>query len=391
MARSMVSISDQLAATGGRPTGFDYLRISLALAVIVWHSFGISYGMGYTFVAIASGLRPFVVLILPLFFALSGFLVAGSLERTKTISTFVGLRAIRIIPALAVESLLSALILGPLLTIYSLHIYFTSPVFFKYFLNLIGRIHYVLPGMFVSNPIPYTVNGQLWTIPWELKCYASLTLLALITVTKRPVILAFITIMAIPLWWYSEVVLNHFVIDPSGAPPGSSLVLSFLAAIVFYSLKRIVVWDFRIFLLCAATSVALSLTPYGDFFFAVPTAYCSIYLGLCNPKKIAILRGADYSYGLFLYGYVIQQFVAFIGTWTHHWYINLALTLPIATLFAAFSWMFIERPALGLKRLLPKIERWVAGLTRSLKARLPLSFQQRSDALRASVGKLKTI
>jgi peptidoglycan/LPS O-acetylase OafA/YrhL len=51
-----------------------------------------------------------------MFFALSGFLVAGSPERSKTLLTFLGLRAIRIYPALGVEVVLSALLIGTAVT-----------------------------------------------------------------------------------------------------------------------------------------------------------------------------------------------------------------------------------------------------------------------------------
>ena len=61
-----------------------------------------------------------------MFFCLSGFLVAGSLERCRTPISFAGLRIFRIFPALVVEVLLSALILGPLLTHYSLKMYFMN-------------------------------------------------------------------------------------------------------------------------------------------------------------------------------------------------------------------------------------------------------------------------
>ena len=39
-----MTLGQRLEITGGRPTGFDYLRIALACSVIVAHSVGISYG-----------------------------------------------------------------------------------------------------------------------------------------------------------------------------------------------------------------------------------------------------------------------------------------------------------------------------------------------------------
>jgi peptidoglycan/LPS O-acetylase OafA/YrhL len=106
------SLEHRMIETGGRATGFDYLRVLLACAVIIWHAFGVTRGMPFTFKVEDSPFRPLIMAILPMFFGLSGFLVAGSLFRNSAISTFLGLRAIRIFPALAVESLFSAWIIG---------------------------------------------------------------------------------------------------------------------------------------------------------------------------------------------------------------------------------------------------------------------------------------
>ena len=161
--RGDCSLDDRLKATRGRPSGFDYMRVVLALGVICWHSRLTSYGEGpdarhIWLVDIA--LFPLAIFILPMFFSLSGFLVAGSLERSRTLLTFLGLRVFRIVPALAVEVLLSALILGPLLTTMPLQSYFSDREFQSYFLNIFGDIHYSLPGVFQSNPFAL-VNGQL--------------------------------------------------------------------------------------------------------------------------------------------------------------------------------------------------------------------------------------
>jgi len=62
-----------------------------------------------------------------------------------------------------------ALILGPLLTEFPLSAYFRDSEFWAYFLNILGEIHYHLPGLFIHNPTT-AVNGQLWTVPFELAC-----------------------------------------------------------------------------------------------------------------------------------------------------------------------------------------------------------------------------
>ncbi|MGD9922353.1 MAG: acyltransferase family protein [Pseudorhodoplanes sp.] len=89
-----------MSQADGRPSGFEYIRIVLAVLILynhsfvqgtgeesrLWHFFGVGAIIGH--------------ILVPMFFAVSGFLVAGSLDRARLLSTFLGLRALRIYPAL---------------------------------------------------------------------------------------------------------------------------------------------------------------------------------------------------------------------------------------------------------------------------------------------------
>lgn len=355
----MTTIADRILTTGGRSTGFDYMRLSLAFGIVLWHTFPLSYGAQFSDNFQASLWRPAIAFLVPMFFALSGFLVAGSLERSPTMITFLGLRVIRILPALFVEVTLSALILGPLLTVIPLSDYFSSAVFAHYFLNIVGNIHYALPGLFLHNPVPNVVNGQLWTVPWELKCYITLTVLALIGIakTKRPLLIITIA-TCIASWAYS---LFHPA-DLTQGVPGVALIPCFLGGVIFYNMKSTIPWSGKIALACAVISIVLLLVG-GDYFVGFPLAYLTVYLGLLNPRKLSVLKGADYSYGVYLYGYAIQQAIANMGAFTHHWYVNLALAIPLVSIFAGLSWTFVEKPALRLRHFLPSTERAATSLT----------------------------
>jgi peptidoglycan/LPS O-acetylase OafA/YrhL len=153
LTKTMMSgptLGDRFDMAGGRPSGFDYMRLCLAVSVVLVHIPTINLGDLWTREMVWHGpFRPILGLILPMFFALSGFLVAGSLERSKTVADFLTLRVMRIFPALVVEVFISALILGVITTTLSLNEYFSSTVFWKYFLNMVCYIHYELPGVFI--------------------------------------------------------------------------------------------------------------------------------------------------------------------------------------------------------------------------------------------------
>jgi hypothetical protein len=147
------TIASRLNETKGHSSGFDYLRIGLSVSVILYHTIIICYGPEFEARFWESPLRPLFYFILPAFFALSGFLVAGSLFR-NSIPAFLTLRATRIFPALFCEVMISALILGPMLTAFSLGQYFADHKFWVYLLNATGEIHFQLPGAVPGPPFP---------------------------------------------------------------------------------------------------------------------------------------------------------------------------------------------------------------------------------------------
>jgi peptidoglycan/LPS O-acetylase OafA/YrhL len=350
MRSSMPTISDRLDQVQNRPTGFDYMRIGLALSVIVAHSFYLNYGTIHA--AEREGLlAKFTPLIVPMFFALSGFLVAGSLERAKSLFVFFGLRVFRIVPALTVEVLLSALILGPLLSEFSLAAYVGDPAFRVYFLNILGEIHYHLPGLFIHNPTT-AVNGQLWTVPFELACYVLLGALACVDAYKR----GWLLIVIFGVLQALQIVNTIYRFNPNfNGAGGSTIVLCFLAGLLLYRYRKVMVYSAPLALAAFVLSMISIEIPNAIRFAPLPMAYFTMYLGLRSPKLDKILMSGDYSYGLYLYGYPVQQAVITLLPGMREWYWNILISLPIAATIASLSWHLIEKPVLARKNILQKL------------------------------------
>jgi peptidoglycan/LPS O-acetylase OafA/YrhL len=352
------TLETQLMATGGRSSGFDYMRITLAVAILCFHSCITSYGSAADVVFWNTPLKPFARLLLPMFFALSGFLVAGSLERCRTLISFLGLRVIRIYPALIVESVLSAFVLGPFVTTYALSDYFRDWRFAAYLLNTIGDIHYQLPGVFASNPEPDIVNGQLWTVPYELSCYIVLAALTLLGVKRRRIVAPVAAVLVVVVFVVARFVKYHGAFPQfATALPGPLLLASFLTGVSLYLYRQRVPFESRLFFASALLSIALlGIIPHGEYLAPVAVAYATVYLGLLDPKKIALIKSADYSYGIFLYSFSIQQAVSAAMPWTRHWTINILICLPLSAAVAAFSWHVVEKPAMRLRKSIARLE-----------------------------------
>lgn len=361
----MQTIGSRLDANNGIAPGFDFMRLFLATSVVAWHVSAIVTGdLSYVKTPIVWMLGYY---ILAGFFSLSGFLIAASALRLS-LKNFLVNRALRIVPALAVEVCLSALILGPIFTTLPLADYAADPATRAYFANVIGWIHYVLPGVFKDHHSDI-VNNTLWTVPHEFLCYfgcyALVTLLIALKLQHRPwplFVIAF-AIGGIGM----ALAANGIDADSKGGGRllymlfvgrASRLYVCFLFGMAIYLMRHRIPYDRR--LLGAALAICLGVGalpmpagtdyPLANLLIGLPMAYITAWLGATRLWTPKFLHRGDYSYGIYLYGWPIQQMlVALLPGVTSLW-VHLALALPLVFAFAVFSWHFIERPILDQRR-----------------------------------------
>jgi peptidoglycan/LPS O-acetylase OafA/YrhL len=364
------TILGQMEKASGFTAGFDYLRMGLAIAVLVWHSFILSTGSGAIYRAAWSGpFRFLLAIILPMFFALSGFLVAGSLERTR-VHQFVVLRALRLIPALAVEVTLSALLLGAFFTTLPLGRYLTSPELISYFGNVVGLVHFSLPGVFERNPAPGVVNSQLWTIPFELECYLVLVFVAAILRDRR----AFVALVVLLSLVATALAFFLDPVSPFQPIPGRALVVSFLAGVCLHLHRDKIPCSPAFGALAAVAAAVLLQFPNTCYLAAFPVAYLTVWLGLMRPPKIPF---GDLSYGVYLFHFPIEQSIMQLFPHIGSWQRLAWLALPSTVLCAWLSWNLVEHPVLARKKdVLAAVDRAYAALAR--RAPLALAAGERA-------------
>ena len=352
------TLLDQIQKGNGATAGFDYLRLGLALAVVVWHSVILTSGSLAVYQALWSGpFRFLLAAILPMFFALSGFLVTGSLVRTR-LHQFAILRVLRLAPALAVEVTLSALILGVLFTTLPLRDYLTSPELGGYFGNIVGLVHFTLPGVFEHNRVPRVVNSQLWTIPFELECYVSLVIVSLLMgLRHRRVFVALLVLFSLAAT--AGAVLNNSV-SPFAPLQGRVLVVAFLAGVAIYLYRDRIPYSSLIGVGAAVASAVLLQIPDTAYLAALPVAYLTVWIGLMRPPKIPF---GDLSYGVYLFHFPVEQTIAHLFPGVACWWQMTLMALPASLLCALLSWNLVEQPVLSRKKLiLAKVDRVYSAL-----------------------------
>lgn len=343
VAESVGNILDRNKGVG---PGFDFLRLFLSVAVVVDHCYQNFLGVhASTFLV-----RPTVYTILGIFFALSGFLVTGSALRTKGLGTFLSFRLLRLVPALTVETVLSALLFGPLVTTLTLHDYFTRHTFFTYFGNIVGHVQTTLPGVFpINGETDGVININLWTLKPEFACYAVMTLMMLTaSLTKiRSFVISLIVLIATLGLSFSD------LYNPiNGHLRWHLLLCAFLIGSMFYIHRYSIPVSSTCCILSFIIAVLLlqldthHLTPL-----AVPfLVYVTVCLGMFRLPMLSVLKRGDYSYGIYLYGFPVTAVLSyFVPAVRNAW-----LLPPMAVLctlgIAVVSWHFVEKPVLGLRK-----------------------------------------
>lgn len=287
------------------------------------------------------------------FFAVSGFLVTRSRLSGGSASAFYWNRGLRLLPGLLVCVLVIAFVLAP----------FSVLIDTESSYSLSSAISYVLtnaplaPQAFSQKTIEHTLigvpvtgywNGPLWTLLWEGCCYVAVGVLASVFRGRHltaAIIVAFIasTVLA------AVIVLG--IVD-GGTRFGAAVLLipAFFAGALAYMLRRRldVSWGMTfVWFLVIAASAALGVA---GAFAAFPLFLVMIRLSDALPLSFIDARH-DVSYGLYIYGWPVQQLILLAA-------VPAGLPLPVFVIvsllatvpFAVFSWVAIERPALGLKR-----------------------------------------
>ncbi|MCB1589727.1 MAG: acyltransferase [Xanthomonadales bacterium] len=327
---------------------FAWIRLIAAAAVIYGHSYALA-ATGLHDPIARMGWGPGVYsgsLAVDVFFVISGFLVTASYTRRRQWTAFVLSRLLRVVPGLAVCVTATALVLGGLLTTLPSGEYYGHSEVWQY---LWGNLHFqadalrwTLPGVFADNPLPNVINGSLWTLPAEMQMYLAVAVLGLLGALRSGRLATAIILIAIcagvaqPQW--PKAILHSDYLPLAG--------LFAIGALCWLNAHRIPL-DGRWLVALIFGCYLLNGTPHASALMALTTAYATLWLAYGPTLSSKWLPG-DYSYGLYLWGYPVQQCVVRLMDEPEPMRLfvySLLATLPLAMV----SWHLIEKPALSFK------------------------------------------
>ena len=330
-----------------KTNNFNILRFFAAFTVIYGHMSSI---MGYAAFPLLS--QRVSTIGVKIFFTVSGFLITKSFLSDPHFGRYMVRRCFRIFPALIVLVLLSAFVVGPVFTTLSVSEYFTHPQTWQYLKNALLSPVYALPGVFTDCPYPNAVNGSLWTLPVEFFMYLLLPPLALLF--KRlgsvkwgmgacAVLTLAAAILQTTLFPTARLVIygtNWFDLLPLLPYYFIGSFFSFSETRKYLNLQMATV------LLVLAVLVP-GYTVYNELAVVIALPYFILSFSLApRPLFSKWFAKSDYSYGLYLYGFVIQQILyALIKPVTVGVLPMALLSFAVTLVFAVLSWHLIEKNA----------------------------------------------
>lgn len=339
----------------GNDNNLNLLRFVAASLVLYSHCFPLALGWGASDpIASLSGISLGEIAV-DVFFIISGFLIAASFYSRNNIWVFIWSRVLRIYPALVVAIFFCVFFVGAWFTEVGLKEYFLDPgtaIFLVKNSTLVFGVECVLPGVFESAPCKYSVNGSLWTLPYEILMYVVLAcaLTLLNYVDKQPdrkvtkFIVGVVCSFAVCLH-----VANHFM-DFFPVELLRLFSMFFIGCAFFLWREKICISSKWTFL---SIIVLLAALIHNDLFFVVYTLTLPLILFFLAYIPSGRIRKynqcGDYSYGMYIYAYPVQQSVvelfpgiSVLGMFVVSFFVTLFLSI--------ISWHLVEKRFLKLKK-----------------------------------------
>jgi peptidoglycan/LPS O-acetylase OafA/YrhL len=331
---------------------WNLIRLILAFLVVYGHSYALFKNRGEVdFLAkyLARNISYSGEIAVVCFFFVSGLLVTQSIIKSQSPQAFLIHRFFRIFPALFVLLLFSISIVIPVI---SDHLALKSSLKYLLLNSSLVTNDYSVGSVFANNHYPSVVNGSLWTLPNEVRCYVFILVIVILCSYLNRLKIALILIICIFYLVYQPLMVPF--IGSNNLTSGNTL---YVTNSIFFLLGCLACIG-RLGKLSSFVLLILSFATYG--FWTLHRAHHLIFFlflvllisGITNNRYFCKIRiNFDISYGVYLYGFLLEQTIA-------HYFPNMT-PLPgffvssiFTTIVALISWGVVEKRCIRLAKKL---------------------------------------
>ena len=292
-----------------------------------------------------------------IFFLLSGFLVTQSVVRNPDLLRYALSRILRVFPALIVGTLMTALVLGPVVSHVPIISYYADPETWLYIAGSASTllVHEPLPGVFNTLPEAGVVNVPLWTLKYELAAYAFLGAIVAVCLTRSRLLIGFVAALMVAAYvagraaypWPEADGIVHNLLH---------LVPAFFIGSTAYIFRERIPYGWPLFGFLAVSAFVLRETPAYELTEKLLFASVIFWIAFL-PSRLSqqFARLGDFSYGIYIFHFPILQTIIlyFPGTSSPAlFFVGLSITVVVS----ALSWRWVEKPSLRLRE---RLREWV--------------------------------
>ena len=325
-----------------KSNNLNLIRLLAAFAVIYGHASAITgkgpqdlflQWVGYKFIGGVA---------VDVFFVISGYLITQSSMSKQGLAYYCASRVLRIYPALIVCICISVFVLGLMLTKNTE--YLTSAQTWRYlWVNASAfNTEYFLPGVF-EQLHDKAVNGSLWSLAVEVRLYVIVLLLAVLGVFRSRALFNTLFFSSLIIgflnpgfWAFILPHENHLHVS-----------MMFMIGSFYYMNRESIYINAGVLLGLLFFAASQHGTPSFGVSYALLLPYLVFYVAFA-PGARWFNNFGDYSYGVYLYGWISQQLVVmYLPDST-----NILLTVLssiLAFCFAFLSWHMVEKRAMNCR------------------------------------------
>jgi peptidoglycan/LPS O-acetylase OafA/YrhL len=335
----------------GRTNNLNLIRLIASCAVALSHCYNFTGQLASEPLLKLTGTTTLGYLSVFVFFVISGALVAQSFDRTASVWHFIAARVLRLYPALLVTLLATAYVLGPMYTTLSLSDYFAHNEVRRYVEdNFLFKDHGGLPGVFAeAGGFTATVNGSLWSLQYEVYAYLLLFLCGISGLISNRA--AFNTAAVLLFLLYSKEPMGFLLVPGSWNAVICVPLMGFLLGALVYVNRHHLACKLSFAVAGLVIYVLLRGHQWVHVVFVLTLGYAVLTLGFHPNLQLRIKLPNDYSYGIYLYAFPVQQAIMHSAP-TQSALALFAMTMLATVPLAMLSWHLIEKPALKLKKYL---------------------------------------
>ena len=332
-----------------RKNNFNLLRLTLAVLVLLSHSFELIDGdRSRELLTSVFNTLTFGEFAVDGFFLLSGYLIVQSWELRTDALKFIKKRVLRIYPGFVVASITCTFVVAPLGSI--LESYPFRFTIWQFVENTLSFGNPLTGEVFLGQYYPW-VNGVLWTISWEAKCYLAVLAIGLVGGVRNRWIWLGLTVVALIVFLCQKF---GFVLKVNGSAfareDAARFASLFFVGGSFYLYRDKILFEKRWLVASGLLLFGLMFSSHlAELAIAIFGGYLLFYFAFMpSPFLSGFLKLPDVSYGVYLYGWPIQKLILWYFPSTQPCALFIFSSCA-ALVCGLISWYVIEKPFLKLK------------------------------------------